>query len=80
MIENSLGVKITPDGRLTREGAAAYLGITSKTLENWYVRKEGPRCFKIGGRCFYRITDIDAYIEEQYRRSFDSADQPPVNL
>jgi hypothetical protein len=55
-------VRVTPDGRLTREDAAAYLGHKAKTLSHWAMRGYGPRPVKIGGRAFYYRTDLDVFI------------------
>lgn len=55
-------VRILPDGRMTREHAAAYLGLTTKTLAMWAVQGKGPRPIRVGGRVFYRQTDLDQLI------------------
>jgi hypothetical protein len=55
-------VRTTPDGRMTREDAATYLGIATKTLAAWKVIGKGPPCVRIGWRQFYFKRDLDAYI------------------
>ncbi|HEY1301060.1 MAG TPA: hypothetical protein VGF07_11230 [Stellaceae bacterium] len=55
-------VRQLPDGRLTRDNAARYLGHSPKTLAMWQVRGLGPRSVKVGGRVFYYRTDLDAFI------------------
>lgn len=55
-------VRILPDGRMTREHAARYLGYQSKTLAMWELEGKGPRSVKVGGRRFYFKTDLDAFI------------------
>ncbi len=55
-------VRVLPDGRMTREDAAKYLGTTPKTMAMWQLHGEGPRSVLIGGRRFYFRADLDAYI------------------
>jgi hypothetical protein len=59
---NVVNVTTTPDGRVNRTGAARYLGVAAKTLANWAFRGLGPRSVKIGGRRFYYLTDLEAFI------------------
>jgi len=56
-------VRVLPDGRLSREDAAKYLGVKAKTLATWSCLGKGPRVKKVGGRRFYLKTDLDAFIE-----------------
>ncbi len=35
--------------------------ISSRTLERWRWRHEGPAYLKIGGRVAYRLEDVEAY-------------------
>jgi hypothetical protein len=55
-------VRVMPDGRVTREDAAAFLGRKSKTLADWQRLGIGPRPRKIGGRVFYNIDDLKAFV------------------
>jgi hypothetical protein len=55
-------VRILPDGRMTREDAARYLGHQPKTLAKWALSGKGPRSVKVGGRCFYFRCDLDAFV------------------
>ncbi|WP_267387057.1 helix-turn-helix domain-containing protein [Sphingomonas sp. GC_Shp_3] len=57
-------VNCTPDGRYNRQQAAAYLGISAKTLANYAVRGLGPRCGKVGGRVFYFQDDLNSFIHQ----------------
>lgn len=56
-------VRTTPDGRLTRENAAAFLGIAPRTLANWKSKGRGPKQTRIGGRVFYRLEDLRGFID-----------------
>ncbi|WP_375403899.1 helix-turn-helix transcriptional regulator [uncultured Sphingomonas sp.] len=55
-------VRVTPTGRLSLSSAATYLGLRPKTLRNYNYRGIGPRSSKVGGRRFYHIADLDAFI------------------
>jgi hypothetical protein len=54
-------VRVLPDGRLSRNDAAAYLGRQPKTLAMWALEKRGPPIVHVGGRCFYRLADLQAF-------------------
>lgn len=56
-------VRVLPDGRLTREDAAAYLGMKPKTLAMWFIEGKGPPSVKVGGRRFYYKDALDAFIQ-----------------
>lgn len=55
-------VRILPDGRMTRRDAARYLGFAEKTLAMRWMQGLPPRGVKIGGRVFYFLDDLDAFI------------------
>jgi hypothetical protein len=55
-------VRVLPDGRMSRDDAARYLGRTSKTLAMWHAQRKGPRSVLVGGRRFYFKSDLDAFI------------------
>jgi hypothetical protein len=55
-------VRVLPDGRLTREDAAMYLGKSAKTLAMWAMTGKGPRSIRVGGRVFYYLRDLDAFV------------------
>lgn len=52
---------------LRPEQAAKYLGVTSRCLQDWRVRKVGPAYVKAGdqrrGTVLYRRSDLDAFLE-----------------
>ena len=58
----TIRVRVLPDGRMTRENAAIYLGLKPKTLAMWELEKKGPSSLKVGGRRFYFKDDLDAFI------------------
>ena len=55
-------VRILPDGRMTRQDAARYLGMKPKTLVMWQLDNKGPRSVLVGGRRFYFQVELDAFI------------------
>lgn len=52
----------TPDGRVTPEHAALYIGYKLGTLANLRSRGEGPRVTRLGRRVFYKLSDLDEWI------------------
>lgn len=50
------------EGRLTRAEAAQYLGMAQSTLADWHRRGIGPESVKVGGRRFYRLSALQAFI------------------
>jgi hypothetical protein len=54
-------VRVLPDGRVSRNDAAAFLGYKPKTMAMWALEKRGPRIIRVGGRCFYRLEDLQAF-------------------
>ncbi|MBF0454031.1 MAG: helix-turn-helix domain-containing protein [Magnetococcales bacterium] len=59
-------VKILPDGRLDTRNAAAYLGLSEKTLAMARSNGTGPRFVK-RGRIFYFREDLDEWIGGEER-------------
>ncbi|WP_327309192.1 helix-turn-helix domain-containing protein [Streptomyces sp. NBC_01298] len=59
--------------------AAAYLGLSPRTLYVWRHRRQGPPSFRLGarGRVTYRIDALDAWIREQEQA--DSRSNPALN-
>lgn len=54
--------RVLPDGRLSREDAARYIGMKAKTLAMWALTGTGPRVVKVGGRVFYYKDELDKFI------------------
>jgi excisionase family DNA binding protein len=53
---------------LTRKQAAEYLGLSPVTLARWAIERKGPRYSRSGehrGRCWYRIEDLDQWLESR---------------
>jgi len=58
-------VRVLPDGRMTRDDAARYLGHASKTLSMWAFQGKGPPFVKVAGRVFYYRSALDQFISGQ---------------
>ena len=59
-------VIILPDGRMNTRNAAAYLGLSEKTLAMFRTEGTGPQFIK-KGRVFYFREDLDAWLNESGR-------------
>ncbi|HLJ20065.1 MAG TPA: hypothetical protein VKU84_07700 [Stellaceae bacterium] len=58
-------VRVSPDGRVDRENAARFLGREPKTLACWQSAGKGPRSVLVGGRRFYYLHDLMAYVSAE---------------
>ncbi len=45
--------------------AADYLGLSSRTLEDWRWRRKGPKYVKLGRAIAYRLVDLEAWLDKQ---------------
>lgn len=45
--------------------AAEYLGLHARTLDNWRSQGRGPRYIRVGRRIVYRISDLEAYLDDR---------------
>ena len=64
------GVLVTKrNDLLTTAEAAAYVGLSPRTLERYRVTGEGPTYLKVGRRVLYRRTDLDKWLDMKVRRS-----------
>jgi hypothetical protein len=50
-----------------QEYLARRWAISPRTLERWRWLGQGPRYLKLGGRCVYRLEDIEAFEAAQLR-------------
>ena len=57
-------IRVLPDGRMTREHSAQYLGMKPKTLAMWALQGKGPRSVKVGGRRFYFKEELDRFVRD----------------
>jgi hypothetical protein len=68
-LQELVRVRVLPDGRVSRQDAAAYLGRRPKTLAEWQRLGLGPMPRKVGGRVFYRLEDLEAFRDFGSRQS-----------
>jgi len=54
-------VRVTATGLVRRKEAAAAIGLRPKTLCEWAAKGIGPSPVKIGGRVFYRWSELQAF-------------------
>jgi predicted DNA-binding transcriptional regulator AlpA len=54
-----------PDRLLNQEAAAAMIGVKPPTLASWRHYDKGPRYLKVGRSCFYRMSDIEKWLNTQ---------------
>lgn len=54
---------------LNRSEAAEYLGLKTKTLDNWRCAGTGPKYLKLGARVIYPREELDAFRAANLRRS-----------
>lgn len=62
-------VRVLPDGRVSRADAAAFLGVSPKTLAHWAMDGRGPMPRKVGGRIFYFRHDLEAFRDTGVREA-----------
>lgn len=62
---------------LTREQVAERYNIAHNTLRYWRQQGTGPKSGRVGRRVMYRITDIEAWIDEQHARPEKKEGGPP---
>ena len=51
----------------SQEYLARRWAISPRTLERWRWLGQGPRYLKLGGRCVYRLEDVESYEKAQLR-------------
>ncbi|CAN7518297.1 hypothetical protein LJR235_003561 [Pararhizobium sp. LjRoot235] len=59
------GMILTADGRVGENDAAALLGKAPTTLRNWRSGARPLRFSHLGGRVFYKITDLAAFLDRE---------------
>jgi excisionase family DNA binding protein len=48
---------------MSRAELSEYLGIPQRTLDDWALRRVGPRYAHVGRFVRYRRSDVDAWVE-----------------
>ena len=44
---------------------AEYLGVPLATVYRWNTRGEGPRFYRVGKHCRWKLADVEAWLELQ---------------
>lgn len=57
------------NSRLSSTQAATYIGIADPTLRIWRSRGKGPDFYRIGGRVYYDMADIQRWLSLQRNTS-----------
>lgn len=60
-------ILVLPGDKVDRKNAARALNRAPKTLAEWQSKGIGPKPFLIGGRCFYRWSEIQAFMNGEVR-------------
>jgi excisionase family DNA binding protein len=60
----------------TTTEAADLLGLSASTLEKWRSERKGPAYFKIGGKIFYRVEDLEQYQTSRLRNPENLPEAP----
>ena len=58
-------VRVLPDGRMTRNDAAKYLGVAVKTVRRWRDEGQLPPAIQLGGVIRWRPEAIESWLREQ---------------
>lgn len=56
--------KLKQFGTLTQDEVAFWYGISQSKLEKWRHEKVGPPFIKPDKRVYYRVTDIEAWLDQ----------------
>ena len=56
--------------------AAAYLGLSRRSLEKWRLNGSGPTFRRFGRRRLYHLADLDAWAAARKARSTSDPGQP----
>lgn len=75
---NSPSPRATPRFVRTHD-AAAFLGLSGRTLEKHRCTGTGPVFRKLGGRVVYAIEDLEAWAAERARNSTSDPGQQPFS-
>lgn len=65
-----------PQPLMTTEQAAAFLGVSPRTMERWRLTGAGPVFRRIVGRVRYQLADLEAFAGENAGRSVAEAPVP----
>jgi hypothetical protein len=55
-------IRITGAGSVDEDGAAAYLGVSARSLQRYRKEHRGPVYYTLAGKVWYKISDLDEYL------------------
>lgn len=61
----SVGMPTPVSDLFSNEEAAAYIGLSPRTLNKWRVTGKSPTVTKVGRKVFYRHRHLDEYLDGQ---------------
>jgi hypothetical protein len=65
---------LRPLRHLNQVDVARRWRMSIRTLERWRWLKRGPRYIKVGGRVLYRLSDVEAFEQDNERLTEVAAD------
>ena len=63
------------DGFFDTRCAAAWLGLSPRTLDGYCVSGDGPAFYRFGNRVRYRRSDLDAWAAKRWATTTAEADR-----
>lgn len=64
-----------PDAAMGEDDSAAFLGVSTRTLQRWRATGDGPRFSRLGGRVVYKRRELVRFLDEN---SFASTSEATV--
>ena len=55
---------LNPDPLLSVSELAAYVGVPKQTVYSWRTRRRGPKAYQVGKYLRFRLSEIDAWLEQ----------------
>lgn len=56
-------LRVSATGMISRKHAATALGVKPKTMCEWGAKGIGPQPVKVGGRIYYRWSEVQAFAQ-----------------
>ena len=61
-IDAAAPIRVLPSGLVSRAEFARFIGRPESTIAQWAWKKTGPRPVKVGGRAYYRFSEVCAFV------------------
>jgi excisionase family DNA binding protein len=59
--------------RLTTSGVAKLLGVSSRTVEGWRLKSQGPPYTRLGGRIVYSRAEVNRWLDGRTVKPMEGA-------